>query len=78
MLHGPGGHKEQGSYGVGVEGGQKSQPSGLPGLFLEANDNLMGRKTWAALKFKHNSSPPPAPPSPTEPRARFWSLLLMF
>ena len=61
MLHGPGGHKEQGSYGVGVEGGQKSQPSGLPGLFLEANDNLMGRKTWAALKFKHNSSPPPAP-----------------
>lgn len=49
-------------------GGLRSQLLGLKSLSLEANDNLMRRKTWAALKFKHNNSPQPAPPM--EPRAQ--------
>lgn len=48
----------------GVHGARKSwggvansQPLGLWELFLEANDNLMGRKTWVVLKFQHNIPP---------------------
>lgn len=49
--------KLPGEDGGGEGGGQKSQLLGLRELFLEANDNLMGRKTWAVLKFKHNNFP---------------------
>lgn len=58
-----GGGSSKDVVGGGGRGAQKPQPLGLQELFLEANDNLMGRKTWAVLKFKHNR--PPHPPAPT-------------